>query len=81
MKLKEFITEAGFLSAFKQGYADQQAGHKAAPKTAAPAAPAAKSPFDIIPKKDAKFILQNIIEGKPLDANQMALIKKVYNQL
>lgn len=78
MKLKEFITEAGFLSAFKQGYADQQAGHKAAPK---PAAPAAKSPFDIIPKRDAKLILQNMINGKPLDANQIALIKKVYNQL
>lgn len=78
MKLRELILEAGFLSAFKQGYADQQAGNKAAPKTAAPAA---KSPFDIIPRRDAKLILQNVINGKPLDANQMAMIKKVYNQL
>jgi hypothetical protein len=78
MKLRELISEAGFLSSFKQGFKDQQAG-----RNAAASEPAAQktSPFSIIPTRDAKFILQNIINGKPLDANQMSLIKKVYSKL
>ena len=78
MKLRELISEAGFLSAFKQGYQDQQAGRAASKPTSAAQK---SSPFDIIPARDAKIILQNIINGKPLDANQMALIKKVYSKL
>jgi hypothetical protein len=80
MKLRELINEAGFLSSFKQGYQDQQAGRLSTKSQPAPAAQSS-SPFDIITARDAKFILQNIINGKPLDANQMALIKKVYSKL
>ena len=60
-------------SAFDQG---RTGGLKQAPVSST-----SKSPFDIIPNRDAKTMLQNIIDGKSLDQYQMSLIKKVYNKL
>jgi hypothetical protein len=69
--LDKSVKAAG--SAFDQGRGGP--GIKQAPSADS------ESPFDTIPDKDAKYILANIINGKPLDQNQMAMVKKVYNKL
>lgn len=43
--------------------------------------PAAKSPFDQLSSSDAKSILANVLNGKPLDQYQTAQLRKVYNRL
>lgn len=78
MRLTEFIEKEGFFSDFKKGFnsvpGSSRSTSKAKPEVI-------KSPFDIIPSREAKNILANIINGKPLDQRQMSQIKQVYNKL
>jgi|TARA_B110000503_G_scaffold38852_1_gene63903 hypothetical protein len=39
------------------------------------------SPFDSIPRRDAKNMLGKIINGKPLESNEIRLLNQVYNKL
>ena len=69
----------GFVDSFKKGY------NKTAPApldpSAAPAANTKQSVFSMLDPRDTKKILANIINGQPLDINQMSLIKKMYAKL
>ena len=78
MKLKEFIVDEGFFSDFKKGF---QSTANAPSTKSKPEVQTKASPFDIIPKNEAKNILANIINGKSLDQRQMSLIKSVYNKI
>ncbi len=79
MKLRDIITEGAagdFVSGFKQGFS------KEAPAKGSIAKHFKKSsPYDIVHPQDMKMIIDAVLNKKPLDPQQEAVLQKLYKRL